>query len=90
MKLALTANAPVATAVGVSAGGGASVDWWTDKQAALLRRAFDMAGQYRYTPLFDLKRRQHWFERTFRGVEERPTEDDMYVIDPCLTIRHLF
>jgi hypothetical protein len=90
VKLALTANAPVAAAIGVSAGGGASVDWWTDTQAALLRKAFDQAGQYRYTPLFDLKRRQHWFERTFRGVEEHPTEDDMYVIDPYLTICHLF
>ncbi|KAG2749691.1 hypothetical protein P692DRAFT_20732431 [Suillus brevipes Sb2] len=78
VKLALTANAPVAAAIGVSAGGGASVDWWTDTQAALLRKAFDQAGQYRYTPLFDLKRRQHWFERTFRGVEEHPTEDDMW------------
>lgn len=89
MKLALNANAPVAAAIGISAGGGASVDWRTDAQAALLRKAFDMAGQYRFTPLFDLKRRQHWFERTFRsGVEEHPTEDDMYVIDPYLTIRH--
>lgn len=78
VKLALTANAPVAAAIGVSAGGGASVDWWTDTQAALLRKAFDQAGQYRYTPLFDLKRRQHWFERTFRGVEEHPMEDDMW------------
>lgn len=82
VTLALTANAPVAAAIGVSAGGGASVDWWTDAQAAFLRKAFDKAGQYRYTPLFDLRRRQHWFERTFRGVEEHPTEDDLWLDCP--------
>ncbi|KAG2034436.1 hypothetical protein BDR03DRAFT_964998 [Suillus americanus] len=78
VALALTANAPVAAAIGVSAGGGASVDWWTDAQAAFLRKAFDKAGQYRYTPLFDLRRRQPWFERTFRGAEVHPTEDDLW------------
>jgi hypothetical protein len=78
VTLALTANAPLAAAIGASAGGGASIDWRTDAQAAFLRKAFDTAGQYRYTPLFDLKRRQPWFERTFRGIDEHPTEDDLW------------
>jgi hypothetical protein len=94
VKLALTANAPVAAAIGISAGGGASVDWWTDAQADLLRKAFNKAGEYKYTPLFDLWRRQHpsLLERVFRGDSEEihPTEDDLCVIDPYLTIHNVF
>ncbi|KAG1745020.1 uncharacterized protein EDB91DRAFT_1271489 [Suillus paluster] len=77
VALALTANA-LPAAIGVTAGGGASVDWWTNVQAAFLRKAFDKAGQYRYTPLYSLKRRQNWFQRAFRGEEEHMTEDDLW------------
>lgn len=79
VKLALTANAPIAAAMGVTAGGGASIDWWTDAQAAFLRKAFNKAGAYLYTPLFDLKRRQNWMERHFRGEEVHPTENDLWL-----------
>ncbi|KAG2108506.1 uncharacterized protein F5147DRAFT_576935 [Suillus discolor] len=67
VTLVLTDNTSLTTPIDVSTGGEASIDWWTDAQAAFLRKAFDKAGQYRYTPLFDLKRRQHWFKRKFRG-----------------------
>ncbi|KAG2057966.1 hypothetical protein BDR06DRAFT_877069 [Suillus hirtellus] len=82
VTLALTANTSLTTSIDVSAGGEASIDWWTDAQAAFLRKAFDKAGQYRYTPLFDLKRRQHWFKRTFRGAEVQSTEDNMWIKCP--------
>ncbi|KAG0704040.1 hypothetical protein DFH29DRAFT_913357 [Suillus ampliporus] len=62
----------------VTTGGGASVDWWTDAQAAFSRKAFDRAGQYRYTPLYSLKRRQNWLQRAFRGEEEHLTEEDLW------------
>ncbi|KAG1758330.1 hypothetical protein EDD22DRAFT_910859 [Suillus occidentalis] len=79
IALALTASAPIPAAVGVTAGGSASVDWWTDAQAAFLRKAVDKAGLYRYTPLYTLKHRQNsWVPRLFRGEEEEETEDDLW------------
>ncbi|KAG0692898.1 hypothetical protein DFH29DRAFT_966828 [Suillus ampliporus] len=77
VALALTASVPIPAAIGVTTGGGASVDWWTDAQAAFSRKAFDKAGQYRYTPLYSLKRRQNWLQRAFRGEEEHLTEEDL-------------
>ncbi|KAG1745021.1 uncharacterized protein EDB91DRAFT_1050155 [Suillus paluster] len=78
--LALAASVPIPAAMGVTAGGEVSVDWWTDAQAAFLRKAFDKAGQYRYTPLYALKYRSNgWFGRRFRGDEElHQTEDDLW------------
>jgi hypothetical protein len=79
IALALTASAPIAAAAGVTAGGSASVDWWTDAQAAFLRKAVDKAGQYRYTPLYTLKHRQNsLLARLFRGEESEETEDDLW------------
>ncbi|KAG0692897.1 hypothetical protein DFH29DRAFT_913349 [Suillus ampliporus] len=79
--LALAANVPIPAAMGVSAGGEASVDWWTDAQAAFLRKAFDKAGQYRYTPLYGLKYRSNgWLKRMYRGDEEpQQTEDELWL-----------
>jgi hypothetical protein len=52
-----------------------SFDWWTDAQAAFLRKAVDKAGQYRYTPLYTLKHRQNsLLARLFR----LETEDDLW------------
>ncbi|KAG1752086.1 hypothetical protein EDB19DRAFT_1993852 [Suillus lakei] len=85
VALALTASVPGAAAIGVTAGGGASVDWWTDAQAAFLRKAFDKAGQYCYTPLYDLKCRQHWLKRRWPDcpppwdpLDEDGNEDTVY------------
>ncbi|KAG2155300.1 uncharacterized protein EDB93DRAFT_1080547 [Suillus bovinus] len=79
IALALTASAPIPAAAGLIAGGTASMDWWTDAQAAFLRKAVDKAGQYRYTPLYSLKHRQHSFiSRIFRGEEVEQTEDDLW------------
>ncbi|KAG2339527.1 hypothetical protein BDR05DRAFT_992030 [Suillus weaverae] len=75
IALALTASAPIPAAVGLTAGGTASMDWWTNARAAFLRKAVDKAGQYRYTPLYTLKyRRNHWAQRLFRGGEEEEEE----------------
>ncbi|KAG0704041.1 hypothetical protein DFH29DRAFT_997923 [Suillus ampliporus] len=65
VALALTAGVPIPAPIGVSAGGEASVDWWTDAQGAFLRKAFDKAGQYRYTPLYDLKYRSNGWPKVF-------------------------
>ncbi|KAG1748135.1 hypothetical protein EDB19DRAFT_1684462 [Suillus lakei] len=78
IALALTASAPIPAAVGLTAGGAASIDWWTDAQAAFLRKAFDKAGQYRYTPLYTLKHKGTWVQRLLRGAEEEETEDMMW------------
>lgn len=80
IALALTASAPIPAAAGLTAGGTASVDWWTDAQAAFLRKAVDKAGLYLYTPLYTLKHRQNsWVPRLFRGKEEEETtEDDLW------------
>ncbi|KAG1840557.1 hypothetical protein F4604DRAFT_436875 [Suillus subluteus] len=57
-----------------------SLDWWTDAQAAFLRKAVDKAGQYRYTPLYTLKHRQNsLLARLFRGEESEETEDDLWL-----------
>jgi hypothetical protein len=55
------------------------MDWWTDAQAAFLRKAVDRDLKYRYTPLYSLKqqRQQFWMQRLFRGDEEEETEDDL-------------
>ncbi|KAG1748137.1 hypothetical protein EDB19DRAFT_1684483 [Suillus lakei] len=82
ISLALTASP-----IGVTTDGEASVDWWTDArtedpldwwtdaQAAFLRKAFDKAGQYRYTPLYALKHEGTWAQRFLRLEEEEETED---------------
>lgn len=78
IALALTASAPIPAAVGITAGGSASVDWWTDAQAAFLRKAVDKAGLYRYTPLYTLKHRQNsWVPRLFRGEGEEEGEEEI-------------
>ncbi|KAG1782203.1 hypothetical protein EV702DRAFT_1041898 [Suillus placidus] len=77
--LALTASAPIPAAVGLTAGGTASMDWWTDAQSAFVRKAVDNTGQYRYTPLYTLKHRQsNWAQRLFRGEQEEETEDHLW------------
>lgn len=78
LAVALTASAPVPAAVGLTADGTASMDWWTDAQAAFLRKAFDKNLEYRYTPLYTLKKRQQFWARVFRGDEEEETEDDLW------------
>lgn len=78
VSLALAASLPIPAAAGVTAGGAISLDWWTDAQVAFLRKAFDKAGQYRFTPLYNLKRRQNWRQRLFRGEKETLTEDDLW------------
>ncbi|KAG2064751.1 hypothetical protein BDR04DRAFT_1130653 [Suillus decipiens] len=84
IALALTATAPIAAAAGLTAGGTASVDWWTDAQAAFLRKAVDKAGQYRYTPLYTLKhRRTPLMARLFRGETEEELEDFLW--PDCIT-----
>lgn len=89
VSLALTGQVPLPAALGVSAGAEGSLGWWSDTQADLLRKACDKAGNYCYTPLYSLKRRNPWYEnfksvlRAFRDGEEdpskMPTEDDLYV-----------
>ncbi|KAG2148858.1 hypothetical protein DEU56DRAFT_782530 [Suillus clintonianus] len=83
IALALAASAPILAAGGVTAGGAVSVDWWTDAQAAFLRKAFDKAGQYRYTPLYAMKRQNGngLIRRLFRGEggEGEDTEDDLWL-----------
>ncbi|KAG1869167.1 hypothetical protein C8R48DRAFT_110368 [Suillus tomentosus] len=81
IALALTASAPIPAAAGITAGGTVSMDWWTDAQAAFLRKAVDKAGQYRYTPLYSLKHKQNSFSlsRIFRGEEGEQTEDDLWL-----------
>ncbi|KAG2346098.1 hypothetical protein BDR05DRAFT_878756 [Suillus weaverae] len=79
IALALTASAPIPAAVGLTAGGTASMDWWTDAQAAFIRKAVDKTGQYRYTPLYTLKHRpNNWAQRLFRGEQEEETEDHLW------------
>jgi hypothetical protein len=80
IALALAASAPIPAAAGLTAGGTASVDWWTNAQAAFLRKAVDKAGLYRYTPLYTLKlhRPYSWVPRIFRGEQEEETEDDLW------------
>ncbi|KAN0078342.1 hypothetical protein V8E55_010399 [Tylopilus felleus] len=88
VSLALTGQVPLPAALGVSAGAEGSLGWWSDTQADLLRKACDKAGNYCYTPLYSLKRRNPWYEnfksvlRAFRDGEEdpskMPTEDDLW------------
>ncbi|KAG0696322.1 hypothetical protein DFH29DRAFT_951538 [Suillus ampliporus] len=77
--LALVTNVPIPAAMGVSAGGEASMDWWTDTQAAFLRKAFDKVGQYRYTPLYGLKYRNNgwWLDcmPPWQPLDENGVED---------------
>lgn len=76
--MALIRSLPTPAAAGQIADGTVSMNWWTDAQAAFLRKAVDKSGVYRYTPLFALKHRQtSWIPRIFRGEEEEETEDDL-------------
>ncbi|KAG2148862.1 hypothetical protein DEU56DRAFT_782542 [Suillus clintonianus] len=78
IAVGLTTSAPILAAGGLTAGATASVDWWTDAQAAFLRKAFDKAGQYRFTPLYTLNRQNNLIRRLFRGEVEEETEDDLW------------
>ncbi|KAG1782202.1 hypothetical protein EV702DRAFT_1070599 [Suillus placidus] len=84
IALALTASAPIPAAVGLTAGGTASMDWWTDAQAAFLRKAVDKTGMYCYTPLYTLKHRQNnWAQRLFRGGEDEEEETEDHLWPDC-------
>ncbi|KAG1748136.1 hypothetical protein EDB19DRAFT_245472 [Suillus lakei] len=73
VALAITAKAPIVAAIGVTAGGGASVGWRTNTQQGFHRTGFSKEGEYCFTPLYTLKRRPKWFEpRQFCGEQEHP------------------
>ncbi|KIK41205.1 hypothetical protein CY34DRAFT_806384 [Suillus luteus UH-Slu-Lm8-n1] len=79
IAMALIRSPPIPAAAGLIADGAVSMDWWTDAQAAFLRKAVDKSGVYCYTPLYTLKHRQNsWIPRLFRGEEEEETEDDLW------------
>ncbi|KAG1775496.1 hypothetical protein EV702DRAFT_972887 [Suillus placidus] len=85
IALALTASAPIPATVGLTAGGTASMDWWTNAQVAFLRKALDKAGQYRYTPLYTLKRRRNnWIQRVFRNGGEEEEEEEVTMTEDHL------
>ncbi|KAF8556658.1 hypothetical protein OG21DRAFT_1506253 [Imleria badia] len=78
VSLALVGQVPVAAAPGITAGGEASIGWWSDTHADLLRKACDKAGTYCYTPLYTLKRRIGWVQRLFRQEETEVKGDDFW------------
>ncbi|KAF9220623.1 hypothetical protein BS17DRAFT_797611 [Gyrodon lividus] len=81
ISLALAAQAPVAAAAAVTAGGDVGFDWWADTQATLLRKACDKNGTYRYTPLYALKRPIPFHKRLFRDKTSPVPDDDEYWCD---------
>ncbi|KIJ67358.1 hypothetical protein HYDPIDRAFT_180293 [Hydnomerulius pinastri MD-312] len=76
LSLALMAAAPVAAAAGITAGGEIGFGWWTDVQSTMFRKACDKDGEYRFTPLYALKRRREGLPRLFRDKLEAELEGD--------------
>ena len=80
-SLALVAKAPIAHAVGATAGGGGGFEWQDKTQGGLHRNACDSEGRYVFTPLYALKRPIKRDRKTHRdnGLPE-PAGDNLSVL----------
>ncbi|KAH0831042.1 hypothetical protein J3R83DRAFT_13546 [Lanmaoa asiatica] len=82
VSLALTAQAPIAGVVGVTAGAQGGFNWWVDTQSGLLRKACDQTGGNPFTPLYALKRPIKRNRRFFRdAIRPEPSGDDLWYSD---------
>ncbi|KAH7923113.1 hypothetical protein BV22DRAFT_1106266 [Leucogyrophana mollusca] len=85
VALALVANGPTPSAdsaPGATGGGESSLDWWTDTQASLLRKASSKNGEYSFTPLYALKCKVAPMGRLYRDSPIPPPSGDDYWVDP--------
>jgi len=79
LALALTANVPVPSVPGLSAGGAIGGSWWSSASSGILKTGGHLGNTYDYTPLFVLKEIQkpHWWAaRARRGISPSPHNGD--------------
>jgi len=79
VSLALVAQEPTAGVAIHTAGANQSLSWWVDHQSGFLRKACDKTGNYKFTPLYSLKRPMRRFKRFFRDADRpEPSGNDLW------------
>ncbi|KAG8215952.1 hypothetical protein J3R82DRAFT_7932 [Butyriboletus roseoflavus] len=82
VSLALVAQAPIAGAVGDTAGANDGLSWSVDARTGLVRKACDPAGNYSFTTLYSLRRPIKRFRRFIRDtIRPDPTGDELWFND---------
>jgi len=81
VKLAFVGNLPIPAAPGISAGGGASAGWVVDQSAGLYQEGCDPQGNYKFKPLYQMKKmRPRFRDRIFRdSPEPERSGDDLWL-----------